>query len=78
MAEKNSVEEPVNIVSDSPQRVAFDLMKHIANQEIRSAPAEQRDRAYWLTLFYQCMAVSKNKTSPLDLSTILELDQRQK
>jgi hypothetical protein len=73
MAENFSVSGPIDVSADSPQRVAYDLMTLIASYENKSA---QKDRRYWLTLFYQCVAVSRGKVGPANLDTILQLDQR--
>ncbi len=45
-------------LSDSTERVAYDLMLHIAAGE----KVATKDRGYWLTLFSQCVAVA-HKTS---------------
>ena len=47
------ITKPVEVQNDAKERVAFDLMSHIANNE-SSKTSEQKTRAYWLTLYRQC------------------------
>jgi hypothetical protein len=41
------------MISDSKQRVAYDLMQHIAFKETDEKDA-QKGRAYWINLYEQC------------------------
>ena len=52
MADNSST---VTLDSGSPQRVALDLVNHIAYYD--KTPAEARDRAYWLQLYRECFVV---------------------
>lgn len=52
MSEDVKISGPVNIQPDSRERVAFDLMKIIAQDE--GLPMEKRTREYWLTLYNHC------------------------
>lgn len=57
MANENvKISGPVKIVSDSTARVAYDLMKFIASDEINieKGATTFRDRDYYLTLYRQC------------------------
>lgn len=47
---------PVQVQSDSRQRVAFDLMQRIASQEAESMGAQRASRDYWLKLYAACDA----------------------
>ncbi len=47
-----TISGPVNVASDSRQRVAFDLMKAI--DFCASVKSEQKDRKYFFTLYRQC------------------------
>lgn len=49
-----SVQGPVKVMSDSVHRVAFDLAEKVNHSASRETT---RDRAYWLTLYSQCLAV---------------------
>lgn len=53
MAKDNvSVSGPIDVVTDSKQRVAFDLMKLIdAHSPVE---LERQKKDYWLTLYRQC------------------------
>jgi len=62
--------EKVEIKSDAPSRVAFDLMAHIASYEGKSKE-EKATRDYWLTLFHQSMKASKGHSS---LESILKAE----
>ena len=62
--------EKVEIKSDSPSRVAFELMSHIASYE-NISKEEKGKREYWLTLFHQSMKATKGHAS---LESILKLD----
>jgi|SaaInl8_200m_RNA_FD_contig_81_410074_length_1634_multi_3_in_0_out_0_2 hypothetical protein len=54
MAEDTKITNPVEIKSNSKERVAFDLMKHISLKEKRQGD-NQQDRKHWLTLYSQCL-----------------------
>ena len=49
------------MISDSKERVAYDLMLQISDKE----KDEKKDRAYWLTLYNQCYnaAIGNKPTS---------------
>ena len=51
MADDVRVTSPVAIQSESKSRVAFDLMKWIANYE---SAQDTANRDYWLKLYNQC------------------------
>lgn len=65
MSDSLRVSGPVEVKSDSADRVAFDLMVKIANYEEGQNTAS---RDYWLTLFYQC----KKATYSSSLESILK------
>jgi len=46
------------LISDSKQRVAYDLMLQISYNE-KDKP---KDRAYWLTLYRQCYKAVSNSS----------------
>jgi len=53
MAKDNvSVSGPIDVVTDSKQRVAFDLMKLIDSHSPVELDRQSKD--YWLTLYRQC------------------------
>ena len=52
--EKISITSPVKVVSDSPQRVAFDLMQHIGSATYSDLKDAQKTKDYWLKLYRQC------------------------
>lgn len=54
MSDDIRVTNPVKIVSDSPQRVAFDLAMQVHHYEPNT---NARDREYFLKLFSQCLHV---------------------
>ena len=58
--------------SGSPERVAYDLMLHIAKTEpaVDEAPP---NREYWLTLYCQCLKA----TSGERIADILKVGERQ-
>jgi len=47
--------EKVVLENDSKSRVAYDLMKRIANSETDTKP---KDRQYWLALYSECWNVA--------------------
>ena len=61
--ESISISGPVDIVSDSKQAVALELMKHISACE-KADDELTRTRAYWLTLYRQCYKATSG--SPLE------------
>lgn len=54
MSEDVRIKGPVEITSDSPQRVALDLADRIHMNEESSF---KRDREYFLKLYSQCLSV---------------------
>ena len=50
--QSTTISGPVQVVSDSPQRVAYDLAVKI--DYYSKKPSDQKDRNYWLTLYRQC------------------------
>ena len=48
-----SVSGPVNIQSDSQERVAFDLMQKI--DYYSELDSNKKNKAYWLNLYSQCL-----------------------
>jgi len=58
MAENTKISGPVEIVTDSSSRVAYDLMEKIAGWE-KATDEEKRTREYWLTLFHQCVLATE-------------------
>ncbi|HEX5338097.1 MAG TPA: hypothetical protein VFW53_06640 [Gallionella sp.] len=59
MANDNiSVSGPITVAQDSHERVAFELMQHIADNE-HPSDEQRRSRTYWLTLYHQCHLASK-------------------
>lgn len=58
MADQNiKVASPVEIESDSKERVAFDLACKI--DYYSQLKAEQKDKKYWLSLYRQCYKATK-------------------
>ena len=55
MADQIQLQGPVDVRSDSKERVAFDLMTKIAFSETGAGPA--RDRDYFLNLYVECHRV---------------------
>ena len=69
MADQNmKVTSPINVVSDSKQRVAFDLALKIADHSGLSF--EQKDKKFWFTLYRQCHKAA----SGYELEQILKED----
>lgn len=64
MTEQTSIAGPVNVVSDSRERVAFELMCKI--DDYSQLERKQKDNKYWLTLYSQCLKAMKGK-SPEDI-----------
>lgn len=52
MSDNVSVSGPVSVQSDSKERVAYDLMLRISNQE-----KTEKSRRYYLELYSQCRQV---------------------
>ena len=50
--ESVSVSGPIDVITDSKQRVAFDLMKQI--DYYSPLKSEQKSKEYWLKLYRQC------------------------
>lgn len=72
MAESVNVSGPIKVVSDSTARVAYELMRDIADREYEATPeAQRKSREYWLTLFHQCMKAAQGTKT---LSNILQRD----
>ena len=59
MSKDLGVSGPVEIKDNSKERVAFDLMAVIVNNESR-AKQERSNRNYWLTLYSQCLKATSN------------------
>lgn len=60
MADPLNIRGPVHVVSDSKERVAYDLMIRISQSEsdpTNTGQALKRDRTYWLTLYEQAYQV---------------------
>lgn len=58
--QSTTVSGPVQVVSDSKQRVALELAEKI--DYFSNIPRDKKDRTYWLTLYRQCYkAVNGNK-----------------
>jgi hypothetical protein len=55
MTENTTAPNQIKIIPDSSARVAYDLMKNIAESERLSTEKPIRTREYWLTLFHQCL-----------------------
>ncbi len=51
MADNVSINSPIDVKSNSKERVAYDLMVTIGSNE--NSP-EYKTRDYWLTLYRQC------------------------
>ncbi len=49
-----SVSGPIEVKSNSPERVAYELMKLIAIEE-NAGDQDKSKREYWLTLYRQCL-----------------------
>lgn len=62
--------DKLTAVSDSPARVAFELMEKIANSCYESDKQAQKTREYWLKLYRQCYKASSGS----DRETILRDD----
>lgn len=56
MSDSTRISGPVNVQSDSRQRVAYDLMERIAGWDA-GKDQEKRSRDYWLRLYSQCYSV---------------------
>lgn len=54
-----SVSGPVTVESDSKQRVAFELMKHIGVECFHTDKEAQQTKDYWLKLYRQCYKATK-------------------
>ena len=69
MSEKFEIQNPIEIKDNSKERVAFDLANLISSHE-KDISYEQKDRKYWLTLYYQCLLA----TSDRSLKSILKAE----
>ena len=70
MSGKMEISNAVTIKSDSADRVAFDLMKLIAEAENKSAgifSENQTDRSYWIKLYAQSRRIVKGSSSAEDV-----------
>ncbi len=70
MVDKTEISNAVTIKSDSADRVAFDLMKLIAdaeNQEGGYFAENQRNRSYWIKLYEQSKKIVKSNFSAEDV-----------
>jgi len=61
MADTVKIDGPVKIQSDSPHRVAFDLML-----EISARGKGTKDEAFFLTLYSRCLKVVRGGTATND------------
>lgn len=68
--EKLAISGPVSVVSDSPSRVAFDLMDKIASRTYDADKEAQKTKDYWLKLYRQCYKA----TSGFQIESILKDD----
>jgi|HubBroStandDraft_4_1064222.scaffolds.fasta_scaffold472258_2 hypothetical protein len=67
MADALKLHGPVHIQSDSPQRVAYDLMMQINQYD--KTPKEKRDEAFFLDRYTRCLrAIRGNLASPMTQS----------
>jgi hypothetical protein len=55
-----SVTGPIQIHSDSKERVAFELAELIAKHS--GLAFEKKDEAYWLTLYDKCLRATKGRS----------------
>ena len=70
MVDKTEIANAVTIKSDSADRVAFDLMRLIANAENQDGgyfSEKQRDRSYWIKLYEQSKRIVKGSFSAEDV-----------
>lgn len=68
MSDNVRVTGPIDVVSHSAERVAYELMNTIAHAEAEAGLAADRGkREYWLNLYRQCLKATTNQT----LATIL-------
>ena len=56
--QKVDVTSPISIMSDSKQRVAYDLMNKIDSYS--NIKSDQKDKKYWFTLYRQCHKAVNN------------------
>jgi len=59
MADDVKINGPVEIQSDSKERVAFDLMNKIADYD---DTGNQNNKKYWLGLYLQCLKATNGST----------------
>jgi hypothetical protein len=56
---KNYMDKENMIIGDSKERVAFDLMKEIASEELSATEEKIKDpRKYYLALYNECLRAS--------------------
>jgi hypothetical protein len=70
MSNNSSISGPVEIRSDSKERVAYDLMSRIAVLEDTS-DQQRASKSYWFGLYRQCFKAVSGDT----LESILKEDQ---
>lgn len=68
MSDNIKIEGPVDIKDNSSERVAYDLMKEIANNEGGYGASDDRlnsnPRHYYLNLYSQCLKVVRGHSVP--------------
>lgn len=69
MADDLKVSGPVTVKNDSAERVAYDMMLHIAGYE--QGNPEKSKREYWLKLYQQCLSA---QTLRLSVKSIMGRD----
>ena len=66
MADSMSIQGPIEVKDNSAERVAFDLMTVIANNENSRtdtcAAKKASKRLYYLNLYAECLTVVKHRT----------------
>ena len=65
-SESVKISDTVQVVSDSPQRVALDLAFKIADFD--DVSSREKDRMYWLKLYCQCHQIIKGTSVDVVLS----------
>lgn len=55
-----SISGPVNVQSDSKERVALELMEKVDSYS--SMISERKDKAYWLNLYSQCLSIVRGNS----------------
>jgi hypothetical protein len=65
MSDTTRVQGPVDVRSDSPERVAYELMTRIdGTNEIDPS---KKNEAYWLSLYHRCYRVVVRGNDPKDI-----------